>query len=464
MDVDYSFLQALWFILIAVLWIGFFVLEGFDFGVGMLLRHIGRTENDRRAILHSIGPMWDGNEVWLITAGGAMFAAFPLWYASLFSGFYIALFLVLFALIIRGVSFEFWAKDDRPAWRATWEWATVIGSFLASLLFGVAWANIVRGVPINAKQNFTGDLFTLLNPYALLGGVTLVLLFLSHGAIFLNMKTGGELPERARAVARWASPAAAVAGVGFLIWTLVIMDDRTGVTVAVAVAAIIAALLLATAAVAELVRRPGVAFIVSTGAIVMLFVTLFVDLFPNVMPSSTSPAFNLTIANTSSSHMTLTLMAIVAAVMVPIVLAYTAWAYWVFRKRVSPEEFDLEHEEPDRPDAGQDRRRRCRRLARRLSAWPSPPSAAPRGSTGGCCDRPVRHVCRSWAPSCSARSAPRSSWRRPCCSAESSRARSSTVRAWPTCSATSWSWRSSSQRERSARRASRRRGASAPGA
>ncbi len=346
MDVDYSFLQALWFILIGVLWIGFFVLEGFDFGVGMLLRTVGRNERDRRAVLHTIGPMWDANEVWLLTAGGATFAAFPFWYATMFSGFYLALFLVLFALIIRGVSFEFWGKDERPQWRATWEWACVISSFLAPLLFGVAWANIVRGVPINAEQNFTGDLFTLLNPYALLGGITLVLLFLAHGANFLNLRTAGDLPERARAVATWASPASAIAGIAFLVWTVINMSDRSGVEVGVAVLAGIAALLLATAAVASLVRRPGLSFVFSTLAIATLFITLFVDLFPNVMPSSTNPAFDLTVANSSSSDTTLTLMAIVAAVMVPIVLAYTAWAYWVFRKRVSPEEFDLETKNP----------------------------------------------------------------------------------------------------------------------
>jgi cytochrome d ubiquinol oxidase subunit II len=346
MDVDPTFLQALWFILIAVLWLGFFVLEGFDFGVGMLMRHVGRTTSERRAVIHTIGPMWDGNEVWLITAGGATFAAFPFWYATMFSGFYLALFLLLFALIIRGVSFEFWGKDERPAWRATWEWSMVIGSFLAPLLLGVAWANIVKGVPINGEQNFTGDLFTLLNPYGLLGGVTLVLLCLSHGAIYLNMRTGGAITERAQGVARWASPAAAVAGIAFLAWTVVNMAERSGVEVAVAVLAGIAALLLATMAVSELRRRPAVAFGLSTAAIVTLFTTLFVDLFPNVMPSSTSEAFNLTVANSSSSETTLTLMAIVAAIMVPIVLTYTAWAYWVFRKRVSAEDFDLETKNP----------------------------------------------------------------------------------------------------------------------
>ncbi len=344
--VDYSFLQALWFILIAVLWIAFFVLGGFDFGVGMLMRSVGKTPKERRALLHTIGPMWDGNEVWLLTAGGATFAAFPMWYATMFSGFYLALFLVLVALIVRGVSFEFWGKDDRPQWRSTWEWAMVISSGLAALLFGVAWANIVRGVPIDAQQEFTGSLFTLLNPYGLLGGVTTLLLFLSHGAIFLTMRTEGEINDRAQGVARWASPAAAVVGITFLVWTVVNMADRSGVEVAVAVLAGIGTLLMATMAVSELANRAHVAFTLSTLAIVLLFVTLFVDLFPNVMPSSTDPRFNLTIANTSSSDTTLTLMAIVAAVMVPIVLTYTSWAYWVFRKRVSADDFDLETKNP----------------------------------------------------------------------------------------------------------------------
>ena len=346
MPVDYSFLEALWFILIAVLWIGFFVLEGFDFGVGMLMRTVAKTQGERRALLHTIGPMWDGNEVWLLTAGGATFAAFPMWYATMFSGFYLALFLVLVALIVRGVSFEFWGKDDRPAWRTGWEWAMVISSGLAALLFGVAWANIVRGVPINAQQEFTGTLFTLLNPYGLLGGVTTLLLFLSHGAIFLTMRTEGTINERAQGVARFASPAAAVAGIVFLVWTVIDMENRTGIEVAVAVLAGVGAILLATMAVSELAQRAHIAFTLSTAAIVLLFVTLFVDLFPNVMPSSTDARFNLTVANTSSSHMTLTLMAIVAAVMVPIVLAYTSWVYWVFRKRVSSDEFDLETKNP----------------------------------------------------------------------------------------------------------------------
>ena len=343
MDVDYSFLQALWFILIGVLWLGYFVLEGFDFGVGMLLRKLGHTNSDRRAIIHSIGPVWDGNEVWLITAGGATFAAFPGWYATLFSGFYLALFLILLGLIARGVSFEFWGKSDDQRWRTAWEWTTVVSSFLVALLWGVAWANIVRGVPINGDQDFTGNLFTLLNPYALLGGVTTLLLFLAHGAIYLNLRTAGDLPERARAIARWASPAAAVAGIAFLAWT--VLDIAEG-GAAVVVLAILAAGLLAVSATFELARRPGWAFVLSAGAIVALFTTLFVELFPHVMPSTTSPEFNLTIANTSSSDYTLTVMTIVAVVLVPVVLMYQSWTYWVFRKRISPEEFDPELRNP----------------------------------------------------------------------------------------------------------------------
>ena len=294
-------------------------------------------------IIHSIGPVWDGNEVWLIVAGGATFAAFPMWYATLFSGFYLALFLILVGLIARGVSFEFWGKSDDRRWRGAWEWATVVSSFLVALLWGVAWANIVRGVPIDAQQEFTGDLFTLLNPYGLLGGVTTVLLFLAHGAIYLNLRTAGDLPERARAVARWASPAAALAGIAFVGWTAFDIADGDALVVALAV---ITAALLVVSATSTLVRRPGWAFVLSAAGIVTLFSMLFVHLFPRVMPSSTNSAFDLTIANTSSSDYTLTVMTIVAVVLLPVVLLYEGWSYWVFRKRVSPEEFDPELRNP----------------------------------------------------------------------------------------------------------------------
>src|SRR5579871_2349373 len=204
---DPTFLETLWFVLIGVLWVGYFVLEGFDFGVGILLRALARDDAEKRAVIHTIGPVWDGNEVWLLTAGGATFAAFPGWYATLFSGFYLALLLILLALIVRGVSFEFWGKDDSPRWRATWEWATVASSLAAALLWGVGWADIVHGVPMNAGHTVTATLWDLLHPYALLGGVVTLVLFTAHGAIFLTLRTRDELIGRARAIARVATPA-----------------------------------------------------------------------------------------------------------------------------------------------------------------------------------------------------------------------------------------------------------------
>jgi cytochrome d ubiquinol oxidase subunit II len=337
---DPNFLQTLWFLLIGVLWVGYFVLEGFDFGVGMLIRLIGRDQTEKRMIIHTIGPVWDGNEVWLITAGGATFAAFPGWYASLFSGFYIALFLILVALIIRGVSFEFWGKDDSPRWRATWEWAAVIGSFLAALLWGVGWADIVRGVPMNAQHNVTASLWDLLHPYALLGGLTTLVLFLSHGAIFLSLRTKGDLVERARGVARRASVLAAALMAGFLIWTTIEESSPGGVKVSALVLAV-GAVLLAGAVPAVLAReRDGRAFALSAGAITLLFVSLFVNLYPDALPSTTSHAYDLALTAASSTHYTQTVMTVVAIVFVPIVLVYQGWTYWVFRHRLGRDDFE----------------------------------------------------------------------------------------------------------------------------
>jgi cytochrome bd ubiquinol oxidase subunit II len=334
----YTTLQAVWFVLIAVLWLGYFVLEGFDFGVGMLLRRVGRTDGERRAVIHSIGPIWDGNEVWLIVAGGATFAAFPQWYATLFSGFYLALFLILVALIVRGVAFEFWGKREDSRWRAGWEWALVLGSLLPALLWGVAWANIVHGVPIDETGEFTGTLFDLLGPYALMGGLATLTLFLAHGAIFLALKTKGEVERRASAVARAAAPVAGGVGIVFLAWTLVDQGDRGGVEVASALcAAGAAALLLAAALLAG--RSPARAFAATTGAIVLLFSALFVDLFPNAMVSSTDEAFDMTLNAASSSDYTLTVMTVVAGALVPVVLLYQGWTYWVFRHRIGAEDF-----------------------------------------------------------------------------------------------------------------------------
>jgi cytochrome bd ubiquinol oxidase subunit II len=340
---DPNFLQTLWFVLIAVLWIGYFVLEGFDFGVGMLLRVLGRDQVEKRMIIHTIGPVWDGNEVWLITAGGATFAAFPGWYASLFSGFYLALFLILAALIVRGVSFEFWGKDDSPRWRATWEWTTIIGSGAAALLWGVGFADIVHGVPMNASHNVTASLLDLLHPYALLGGLTTLTLFLSHGAIFLTLRTPEDMAARARALAARTSIVSVVLMGGFVLWTALDQDTGGGklsaqaiAVVAVALAAFVPKMLSGRSRAGG---RDGWAFALSAGAIALLFASLFVWLYPLALPS-TSAANDLTLVAASSSHYTQTVMTVVAIVFLPIVLAYQAWTYWVFRHRLGRDDYE----------------------------------------------------------------------------------------------------------------------------
>jgi cytochrome bd ubiquinol oxidase subunit II len=332
---EYTTLQVVWFLLISILWIGYFVLEGFDFGVGMLMRVVGRTHAERRAVMNSIGPVWDGNEVWLLVAGGATFAAFPQWYATLFSGFYLALFLILVALIVRNVSFEFWGKGDSDAWRTRWEWTMAVGSVLPALLWGVAWANIVHGVPIDRHGEFTGTLFTLLKPYALLGGLATLTLFLTHGAIFLSLRTTGAIEERARAIAVRVAPVAAACVIGFLVWTLAAQDGVEAVSAVLAVGAV--ALVLAAAALVA--SAPARAFAATCGAIALFFCALFADLFPHAMVSSTNATFSLTLNEAASSSYTLTVMTVVAVLLVPVVLLYQGWTYWVFRKRISAEDF-----------------------------------------------------------------------------------------------------------------------------
>jgi cytochrome d ubiquinol oxidase subunit II len=332
-------LQTTWFVLISILWVGYFVLEGFDFGVGMLVKRLARDDDERRALIHTIGPVWDGNEVWLLVAGGATFAAFPGWYASLFSGFYIALFLVLAALIVRGVAFEFWGKADDRRWRSTWEWALAGGSGLAALLWGVAWADIVRGVPMNANHDVTASLWDLLHPYALLGGLVTLTLFVAHGAIFLTLRTRGELTQRARRLARAIAPVAAALVTGFLVWTVGHQSDRGGVEPVSTVLA--AGAIVLVWSVPTLLRegRDGWAFGLSAAAIALLFASLFADLFPNALPSTTSSTYTLTLHAASSTHYTLVVMTVVAVLFVPVVLAYQAWSYWVFRHRIGPEDF-----------------------------------------------------------------------------------------------------------------------------
>ncbi len=325
-------LRTVWFMLIAVLWTGYLFLEGFDFGVGILLPVLGRTDAERRVLVNTIGPLWDGNEVWLLVAGGATFAAFPNWYATLFSGFYLALLIILVALIVRGVGFEYRSKHDDAQWRSRWDRAIFVGSALPALLWGVALANIVHGVPINRSGDFTGNLFTLLNPFALLGGVVTLGLFTLHGAHFIALKTAGDVRTRARGVATTIAPVVIVAGAAFLLWAQLDLGAWwTWITTLVAAVALIGAF------VANRAAREGWAFAGTGVAIAAAVVSLFGGLYPNVMPSTTKAAYSLTVHNASSTSYTLGIMTWVALVITPVVLLYQGWSYWVFRRRISVE-------------------------------------------------------------------------------------------------------------------------------
>ena len=328
-------LNTLWFVLIAVLFTGFFILEGFDYGVGILLPFVGRDDTERRIVINTIGPHWDGNEVWLLTAGGAIFAAFPNWYATLFSGFYLALFLILLALIFRGVAFEFRSKDDHPAWRKAWDTAIFAGSLLPALLWGVAFANIVRGVPIDASMTFTGNFFTLLNPFGLLGGLVTLALFTLHGALFLSLKTTDVILARVTAVLKRLWMPVVVLVLAFVGYSLVETDLFAGFNLVqgLGLGVAVAALLVAGWMIWQ--RRYGSAFI-GTGLTLLGTVTfLFGGLFPRVMPSSLGSQFDLTIYNAASSPYTLQVLSIVALIFIPLVLLYQGWSYWVFRKRLT---------------------------------------------------------------------------------------------------------------------------------
>ena len=328
-------LNTLWFILITVLFIGFFFLEGFDYGVGILLPFLGKTDDERRAILNTIGPFWDGNEVWMITAGGALFASFPKWYATMFSGFYIPLVLILLALIFRGVGFEFRSKEESPGWRTTWDWLIWLGSILPALLWGVAISNVVRGVPIDASGNYVGGFFYLLNPYALVGGITFVVLFMMHGATYLSLKLTDKLEKQAKKIAWNMWVATLVMAVIFLVYSYPEVFTHSQYFG-------IAAVFLAIAVVALLVdgyfiKKGEMDKAFWAGGLTILGVTagFFASLYPNVMPSTIDPKYSLTIYNASSSPYTLKVMTIVALILVPIVLVYVAWSYWVFRGRIT---------------------------------------------------------------------------------------------------------------------------------
>ncbi len=328
-------LNEIWFLIVGFLFIGYFVLDGFDFGVGMSLPFLGKDDTDRRVLINTIGPVWDLNETWVIVAGASLFAAFPEWYASLFSGFYLPLLIILVALIMRGVAFEYRGKGhtigaNEERWKANFDWMIVIGSAVPALLWGVAFANIVQGVPLNQDHVYTGTIFTLLNPYGLLGGLVTLTLFWTHGLVFITLKTDGDIKERARALATKVGSVATLVAATFLVWTLVAHFSVLGFILSA-----LAAVSLIAGLVANLFKREGISFTLLVVTIITAVGSLFAALFPNVFPSSIDPAFSLTIENASSSQYTLTVMTWVAVFMIPLVLAYQTWTYWVFRKRVS---------------------------------------------------------------------------------------------------------------------------------
>ncbi|MFC3494274.1 cytochrome d ubiquinol oxidase subunit II [Glycomyces rhizosphaerae] len=325
-------LTTIWFTAVAVLFTGYFILEGFDFGVGALLPVLGRDDRERRALINTIGPVWDGNEVWIITAGGAMFAAFPHWYASLFSGFYLLLFAILIGLIVRGVAFEYRGKGDTDMWRRRWDACIVVGSVVPAFLWGVVVANIVRGVPLDANFDYTGSVWGLLNGYALLGGLTTLLLFSTHGAYFLHLKTGGELSERARSLGLKLGAATAVPALAFLIWTQIAYGN--GITLALIILAVLA---LVAGLALDYTGRSGWAFAATALTIGLASAALFCALWPDVLPSTPDAANSLTRENAAATDKTLGIMTWAAVVFLPVVLLYQGWTYWVFRKRVTVE-------------------------------------------------------------------------------------------------------------------------------
>jgi cytochrome d ubiquinol oxidase subunit II len=331
-------LETFWFVLIAVLWTGYFVLEGFDFGVGMLLPFVPRSDDERGVLLRTIGPVWDGNEVWLVVAGGATFAAFPAWYATMFSGFYLALLLVLVFLIIRVVSFEWRTKSESPGWRTVWTWANTIGSFGAALVWGVGLSALLYGTPIDSNGDYAGSFWDLFNAYTVMGGIAVVLLFAFHGAVFLTLRTAGDVAERAgRTARRLAIPAAVVAS-AFVAWTVAVGMDRNEKDLlppALPAVLAIAAFVLAVAFV--FAGTSGRAFAMTALGTISLVATLFASLYPRVMVSSTGFENSLTVDDAASSHYALTVMTVVAAVLVPVVLLYQGWTYYVFRHRVGGE-------------------------------------------------------------------------------------------------------------------------------
>lgn len=331
-------LAYLWFFIVGALFIGYFILDGFDFGVGMSLPFLGKTDSERRVMINTIGPVWDMNETWVIVAGASLFAAFPEWYATLFSGFYLPLLLILLALIIRGVSFEYRHQGKGREWTKWFDWSIIIGSAVPALLWGVAFANIVQGVPLDENHNYIGGFFALLNPYALLGGVTTLMLFFTHGTIFLALKTEGDLKQRARKLAGQAGIITVVVAAAFLLWTLLQHLDKPHWNT-ILLLALLAAVALIAGLLLNQANKNGLAFAALAITIAAAVGTILAALFPDVMPA-TDPANSLTIENAASTEYTLTVMSWTALIAMPVILFYQGWTYWVFRKRLSVKQIE----------------------------------------------------------------------------------------------------------------------------
>lgn len=335
-------LSEFWFILITVLFVGFFVLEGFDFGVGIVSRLLGKDDREKRVYINTIGPFWDANEVWLITAGGAMFAAYPHWYATMFSGFYIPLVFMLLALILRGVSLEFRGKVDNLKWRNTWDWALFVGSILPPVLWGVVLANFMTGMPIDKDMEMVGGFLQFLHPFALLGGVMFLMLTITHGLQFITIRTTGELQERARQLGRKVAPVTIILFLAFIIIGYFITDVFTYHGQTFMVLPILAWVSLLFANLYNTQKLDFNAFALTCVTIILLTGSIFIGMFPRVMISSISDAYSLTVYNASSGGYTLKLMTYFSIALLPFVLGYQAWSYYIFRKRVKKDD-ELEY-------------------------------------------------------------------------------------------------------------------------
>lgn len=329
-----SMLQLLWFIVIAVLFIGFFFLEGFDFGVGMATKILAKNRQEREVVMASIGPVWDGNEVWLITAGGALFASFPEWYASLFSGYYILLFLILFGLILRGVSFEFRHHMETDRGRNIWEWALFIGSTLAPFLFGMMFTSMVRGMPIAADKNIYASFGDYVNLFSIVGGVAVTLICFIHGLNYIRLKTDGPIRHRAALYAKRLYPVlfAGLVVFALLVWRETDFFDKRPVSTLIILIAIVLAAVVATYG--SLKDKELLSFLATGAVLAGVVILLFNGLFPRVMVGNADAARDLLIVDASSSPYTLKLMTIVTAILLPFVLAYQAWSYYIFGKRL----------------------------------------------------------------------------------------------------------------------------------